>query len=173
MNDPRIPAAVRHIATEAADTCPEVAFDDQMDFPLTSDAPDTVLDRLPGILRVQSLTRLLERDRILNRAILCHRRTTLCVDWVSTTVDTRLHRGSLVSIKRADHVRCHDGALRIQRLLPVPCCGMGSACIDSSAVPRPLAVTMPIREATSATVSKSPSKPGPWGRRCPWPMCPY
>lgn len=119
MNDPRIPAAVHHIATEAVDTCPEVAFDDQMDFPLTSDAPDTVLDRLPGILRVQSLTRLLERDRILNRAILCHRRTTLCVDWVSTTVDTRLHRGSLVSIKRADHVRCHDGALRIQRLLPV------------------------------------------------------
>ena len=84
-----------------------------------SASPDIRLDTLPPVLRVQSLSRLLEHDKIVNRAVLCHRKVSVCVDWVTQHVDTRLHRNGLVSIRPAANTRCADGAIRIQRLLPV------------------------------------------------------
>lgn len=82
-------------------------------------APDVLLDALPSVMRIQSLSRLLEHDRIVNRAVLYHRKGSLCVDWITQHVDTRLHRHGLVSIRPAAGTRCSDGATRIQRLLPV------------------------------------------------------
>lgn len=79
---------------------------------------DLVLEALPPILRVESLTRTLDSHAIHNRAVLFHRKATLCVDWVTQQVDTRLHRHGLVTLKPAASTHCHDGATRIQRLLP-------------------------------------------------------
>jgi 3'-5' exoribonuclease len=84
-----------------------------------SASPGFLPDTLPPVLRIQSLSRLLEDDKIMNRAVLCHRTVSLCVDWVTQHVDTRLHRNGLVSIRPAANTRCADGAIRIQRLLPV------------------------------------------------------
>lgn len=84
-----------------------------------SPSPDVLLETLPPILRIQSLSRLLDGDKILNRATLYHRKATFCVDWITKQVDTRLHRSGLVSIRQAATTRCSDGATRIQRLLPV------------------------------------------------------
>jgi hypothetical protein len=57
---------------------------------------DLVLEALPPIMRVESLTRTLDSHAIHNRAVLFHRKATLCVDWVSQQVDTRLHRHGLI-----------------------------------------------------------------------------
>ena len=84
--------------------------------PFSSDA---VLTALPPILRIQSLTRALDHDKIVNRAVLSHRGSTLCVDWISQHVDTRLYRHGLARIRPATTSRCADGATRIQRLVPV------------------------------------------------------
>jgi 3'-5' exoribonuclease len=80
---------------------------------------DPVLESLPSVLRVQSLSRTLDGAGILNRATLVHRQASLCVDWITQQVDTRLHMGGLVSLRPAANTRCHDGAIRIQRLLPM------------------------------------------------------
>jgi 3'-5' exoribonuclease len=116
MNDPRIPFAVDAAAAAVRGTFPETSSED---LHVTEPPPDAVFERLSGILRVQSLTRDVEGDRIVNRATLYHRRATLCVDWVTQHMDTRLHDGSLVCIKPAARVRCQDGAVRIQRLVPI------------------------------------------------------
>lgn len=80
---------------------------------------DVVSDMLPSIMRIESLTRTLEGDAVLNRAILHHRQASLCVEWVTKQVDTRLHNGGLVSIRPAAKTRCQGGATRIQRLIAV------------------------------------------------------
>lgn len=84
-----------------------------------SPAPDMLREGLPPVMRIQSLSRLLDGDKILNRAVLCHRKVSVCVDWITKQVDTRLHRSGLVNIRPAANTRCSDGATRIQRLLPV------------------------------------------------------
>lgn len=77
-----------------------------------------LLDGLPSIWRIQSLVRALQGSGILNRAVVAHRRGSLCVDWISQQVDSRLHVGGLVTLRRASITRSHDGAVRIQCLLP-------------------------------------------------------
>ncbi len=79
---------------------------------------DLVRDAMPAVMRIQSLTRVLDGNAIHNRAVLYHRKATLCVDWITNQGDTRFHRYSLVAIKWAATTRCHEGATRIQRLVP-------------------------------------------------------
>ena len=138
MNNPATPFAISDTATAVSQAfpflpletydgdfskTPEFAPHDILfaDRPIEQDppTPDALLDALPPVLRIQSLSRLLEDDKIVNRATLCHRGSTLCVDWITQQVDTRLHRNGLVSLRRAATTRCKDGATRIQRLLPV------------------------------------------------------
>jgi 3'-5' exoribonuclease len=80
---------------------------------------DPLLETLPAILRIQSLSRTFEGSGILNRAVVAHRRGSLCVDWITQQVDTRLHVGALVSLRPAAFTNTHEGAVRIQRLLPI------------------------------------------------------
>lgn len=80
---------------------------------------DVLLNHLPQVMRIQSISRLIEHDKIVNRAVLFHRTASLAVEWTTQQIDTRLHRFGLVSIRPAAHTHCHEGATRIQRLLPV------------------------------------------------------
>ena len=80
---------------------------------------DPVIEYLPSILRIETLSRTLDDAAVLNRATLHHRRASLCVEWSTRHVDTRLHAGGLVSIQPAAKTRCEGGALRIQRLVTV------------------------------------------------------
>jgi 3'-5' exoribonuclease len=112
MNNPIIPDAVRRLAgiTAPMDYVSPQAFEFVSDKPLAA-APD--------VMRVQSLERLLtDGGKILNRATLFHERGCFRVAWVSKQADSRIHRFSLVTIRRAHGVREADGYLRIDRLLP-------------------------------------------------------
>lgn len=80
---------------------------------------DAVFDALPSIMRIESLAHTLDGGAILNRATLHHRQASLCVEWVTQRVDSRLHRGGLVSIRPAAKTRCQGGATRIQHLSTV------------------------------------------------------
>lgn len=80
---------------------------------------NVILDALPSIMRIESLSRTLEGGAVHNRATLHHRQASLCVEWITQQVDNRLHSGGLVSIRPAAKTRCQSGATRIQRLITV------------------------------------------------------
>jgi 3'-5' exoribonuclease len=101
-------------------------------------AMDRVREAMPAVMRIQSLTRVLYGNAIQNRAVLYHRKATLCVDWITNQVDTRLHRYGLVTIKLAATTRCHEGTTRIQRLVPA-CRPMPSFNLFDTVLPEWLA----------------------------------
>ncbi len=78
---------------------------------------DGAIEFLPSIMRIESLSRTLDGAAVMNRATLHHRQASLCVEWITRHVDTRLHAGGLVSIHPAARTRCEGGAIRIQRLV--------------------------------------------------------
>lgn len=78
---------------------------------------DLVVERLPRIFRIQSITRLPFDDRHkLNRAVLYHESASLQVEWVSRHPDIRLVIGTLVSICWSGRPRCSEGAIRVARI---------------------------------------------------------
>lgn len=115
MNDRLHPEAMRLAMTQTSR--PE-----EQSEPTTGTKPqraDPVTEHLPPILRIESLERTLDDTAVLNRATLHHRQASLCVEWTTRQVDTRLHVGGLVSIHPAARARCEGGALRIQRIVAV------------------------------------------------------
>ena len=86
--------------------------------PVVVASPDRVIDKLPPIFRIQSLTRLPADSRhTFNRAVLFHHQASLQVEWVSRHVDVELKAGSLVSVCWQGRPACVDGAVRIARLV--------------------------------------------------------
>lgn len=121
MNDRLHPDALRPETTEA---CGQEG-QREATTEVSPAATDAVIEHLPSVLRIESLTRNLDDVAVLNRATLHHRQASLCVEWTTRHVDTRLHVGGLVSIHPAARTLCEGGALRIQRLVavsrPDPC----------------------------------------------------
>lgn len=86
--------------------------------PVPSAAPDILVDQLPPIFRVQSLSRLpFDRQYTTNRAVLFHERACLTVEWLSRKIDTDLAAGCLVSIRWLGRPVSLGGAVRIARLV--------------------------------------------------------
>ena len=81
---------------------------------------DPVPKALPPVFRLQSIERLPGEPRsVLNRAVLFHERASLCVSWISATVDTRLHIGCLVSVRWLGRPISCAGTIQISRLVPM------------------------------------------------------
>lgn len=81
-------------------------------------ALDMVVEKLPPILRIQSIARFpYAGAQVLNRAVLFHERASLTVEWVSRHVDVRLTAGALVSVRWLGRPRSFNGAVRIARLV--------------------------------------------------------
>lgn len=82
---------------------------------------DRVPENMPGILRIQSIARILAADgvQICSVATLFHEQVLLTVTWTSRQTDTRLRRGSLVRIRWGAATECANGAIRIDRLVLV------------------------------------------------------
>lgn len=87
-------------------------------FPLPPSAPDPVVEQLPRIFRLQSITRLPGQDgEVFNRAVLFHERASLTVEWLSNRVEAQLTAGSLVAIRWLGRPVSLGGAVRIARLV--------------------------------------------------------
>src|SRR5690554_420295 len=81
-------------------------------------ALDMVVEKLPPILRIQSIARFpYDGAQTLNRAVLYHERSSLTVEWVSRHIDVRLTAGALVSVRWLERPRSFNGAVRIARLV--------------------------------------------------------
>lgn len=124
MNKPELPPSFGILAGEIAkafDSINEPALVlDRADEEWDESSREPLSDHMPAVMRVVSLQRALTPEgRIRNRAVLFHESCSLSVDWISQHVDSRLHRQGLVTIRRAQTIRCGDGAIRIQRLLPI------------------------------------------------------
>lgn len=86
--------------------------------PLPCPMADPVPDKLPPILRVQSIERLPgQRGDTLNRAALFHESASISVEWLTRHADIRLVQGSLVSIRWLGRPVSSDGYVRIARLV--------------------------------------------------------
>ncbi len=91
-------------------------MNDQL-IPRVASAPDPVIDKLPPIFRIQSITRLPgEAGHVINRAVLFHERASLSVEWSTRQGDVSLRAGSLVSVCWLGRPECLNGAVRISRL---------------------------------------------------------
>ena len=104
MNSPLIPEALRDIV-ESAETS---------DFEAVIEAaspsgimPDRVTELIPGVMRIQSLERVLNPNgQIRNRAVLYHDRCLLCVDWISLLIaGGLLHDTAKADEYRYDRIR--------------------------------------------------------------------
>lgn len=81
---------------------------------------ETVPAKLPSIFRVESVERHpSDHHQVVTRAVLFHEKASLTVEWPSRHVDVRVHRGALVTIAWLGHPACHQGAIRISRLVPL------------------------------------------------------
>lgn len=88
--------------------------------PVPSPITDPVPNMLPAIFRVTSLARLPlpeGRKGVYNVAELFHEQACLRVGWMSPNTDTRLQKGSLVSVRWSGNPVSVDGAIRINRLV--------------------------------------------------------
>jgi len=86
--------------------------------PISSAADDLVLEKLPPVLRIQSITRLpFDGKHVLWRATHFHERATLTVEWLSRHVDVRLTSGSVVSVRWQGRPVSTAGAVRIARMV--------------------------------------------------------
>lgn len=105
MNSPLIPDAVRELAVSASDG--------------TGHMPDAFVAAMPKVMRIQSI----EHDQqsggwFRSRAVLFHQRCSICVEWVSVTVDASLSKHALAEIRHGPDIQSVNGALRIHRLVP-------------------------------------------------------
>lgn len=79
---------------------------------------DQVVDRLPTVLRIQSIARLpFDERHMLCQAVLFHEQAGLKVEWLCRQPDNRLTAGALVSIRWLGRPVSTTGAIRISRLV--------------------------------------------------------
>ena len=79
---------------------------------------DQVVDRLPPVLRIQSIARFpFDERHMLCQAVLFHEQAGLKVEWFCRQPDNRLTAGALVSIRWLGRPVSATGAIRISRLV--------------------------------------------------------
>lgn len=79
---------------------------------------DQVVDRLPPVLRIQSIARFpFDERHMLCQAVLFHEQAGLKVEWLCRQPDNRLTAGALVSIRWLGRPVSTTGAIRISRLV--------------------------------------------------------
>ena len=77
---------------------------------------DQVVDRLPPVLRIQSIARFpFDERHMLCQAVLFHEQAGLKVEWLCRQPDNRLTAGALVSIRWLGRPVSTTGAIRISR----------------------------------------------------------
>lgn len=90
----------------------------EIQIPFALPSSDSLVDKLPAILRIQSIVRLpFDMRHTLNRAVLFHEQASLTVEWVTRHVDVRLTAGSLVSVRWLGRPVSRGGAIRISRIV--------------------------------------------------------
>jgi 3'-5' exoribonuclease len=124
MNKPELPFAVTALAGEVRQAIGAIAEpvqpSEESSGVWDEPAPEALAEHLRAVMRIVSLERTMSPDvRINSRAVLFHESCSMSVDWDTQHVDSRLHRHGLVTIRPAQPIRCSNGAIRIQRLLPV------------------------------------------------------
>ncbi|WP_398306503.1 metal-dependent phosphohydrolase, partial [Zoogloea sp.] len=79
---------------------------------------DQLVDRLPPVLRIQSIARFpFDERHMLCQAVLFHEQAGLKVEWLCRQPDNRLTAGALVSIRWLGRPVSTTGAIRISRLV--------------------------------------------------------